>query len=154
MRLEKEELADQANDFVQDLVGRAQLDLKTETEVQDNAIRINLGGRDSELLLTDNARLLYSINHLVNQIFYRRSKDRCNFVVDCNSYRADRTAELELLARKAAEKVRTSRTRISLQPMPSSERRIIHLTLADDAYVSTQSEGSGRFRKVLIFPHA
>lgn len=153
MKLEKEELAKEAESFVEGVVQGAHLDLRPRVEFSEEiGIRINLEGPDSGILLADSARLLYAINHLINQIYYRRSREGCNFVVDCSNYRADRTAELELLARKAAEKARLSGTRVSLQPMPASERRIIHLALAEDSGVYTQSEGSGRFRRVLISP--
>ena len=113
-----------------------------------------LPGQDEGLFLSDNARLLYAVNHLLNQIFYRQSKDGCNFFLDCNNYRRDRTLELELLAEKAAERARLTGTGVSLQPMPSSERRIIHLALADLEDVRTESEGSGWHRRVLIIPSA
>jgi len=153
MKLEKEELIKEAEDFVEQLIQGAQLDLTLEVWCdEEGGIRINLEGSDSGLLLADSARLLYAINHLINQAYYRRSKENCSFLVDCNGYRADRAAELELLAKKAAEKVRLSGRKVSLQPMPSTERRIIHLALADESGVCTQSEGSGRFRRVLISP--
>ena len=60
--------------------------------------------------------------------------------------------QLQLLAKKAADKARLSGTKVSLQPMPASERRIIHLAVAEEAGVETQSEGRGRFRRVLISP--
>ena len=153
MKLDKETLVEEAMDFIQEVIQGAHLDLHSEIEFdKESEIQINLEGPDSGMLLADNARLLYALNHLINQIYYRRSKEGCNFIVDSNNYRADRAAELELLAKKAAEKARLSGTKVSLQPMPATERRIIHLALSDESGVYTQSEGSGRFRRVLISP--
>jgi spoIIIJ-associated protein len=153
MKLDKEAVAKEAKDFVQTVIEGAYLELQPEVEFNgENGIHIKLSGPDSGLLLADNARLLYAINHLINQIYYRRSREGCNFLVDCNNYRTDREAELRLMAAKAAEKARSSGTKVSLQPMPASERRIIHLALADEWGVHTQSEGSGRYRRVLISP--
>ena len=153
MKLEKEALAEEARVFVQQVMDGAYLELDSKVEFDsENGIRIELEGPDSGLLLADNARLLYAINHLINQIYYRRSLEGCNFEVDCNNYRAERALELELLAKKAAEKARLSGTKVSLQPMPATERRIIHLAVAEEGGVQTQSEGRGRFRRVLISP--
>ena len=153
MKLDKETVAQEAQEFVRSVIEGTYLELEPEVELDSkDGIQVKLSGPDSGLLLADNARLLYAINHLINQIYYRRSREGCNFVVDCNNYRADREAELELLAVKAAEKAKTSGTKVSLQPMPASERRIIHLTLANEAGVYTQSEGTGRYRRVLISP--
>ena len=104
------------------------------------------------MVVGDNARLLYAINHLLNRAFYEKSPERCNFVVDCNDYRETREAELEGLAREAAGQVKDSGTLIPLEPMPASERRVIHLALAQEPGVSTESEGTGAQRRVVILP--
>jgi len=153
MRLDRETLAAEVKAFVEGIIQGASLDLHLELDLHgEEALRVDLEGPDSGLLLADNARLLYAINHLLNQIYYRRSREGHSFVVDCNNYRADRAAELQLMAAKAAEKAKLSGTQISLQPMPATDRRIIHLTLAEEDGVHTQSEGSGQYRRVLISP--
>ena len=150
--LDKQEAAGQIEDFLQGVVRSLDLDLEMEIQAGDGEISVEFFGDDSEMLLTENARLLYALNHLVNQIFFRRCRERLSFVLDCNRYRKDRISELELMARKAAEQARVSRRKISLQPMPSSERRIIHLALAEEPGIRTESEGSGWRRRVLIVP--
>jgi spoIIIJ-associated protein len=153
MKLPIEEVAVKAEEFLGELIRRCNLHLRTRANVEEeDCVRIELLGEDAGLVLADSARLLYAMNHLVNQIFYRQARGNYSFLVDCGNYRSDRTAELELLARKAAEKAQSSRATVSLQPMPSSERRIIHLALAEESGVRTESEGSGRFRRVLIVP--
>lgn len=152
MKLERDELAAEARAFVESVLESALLDLKVEIGNSENGIKLDISGEDKGLLLADNARLLYALNHLVNQIYYRKSAEGCNFMLDSNNYREDRATELELMAEKAAEKVRLSGMKVSMQPMPSSERRIIHLALAEIKDVETLSEGSGRYRRVLIVP--
>lgn len=147
-----EVLSERTEGFVLELIELSGLDLEVNAVVEDELIAIELAGEDEPLLLADNARLLYAFNHLVNQVFYRRAGRECSFLVDCGNYRSERVAELELLAQKAAEKVRISGTKVILQPMPSGERRIIHLALADEPDVRTESEGSGRYRRVQIVP--
>ena len=155
MKLEKEELAGEALGLIREVIQAAQLQLTADVELEadeEDGIRMKLTGPDENLVLADNARLLYALNHLINQIFYRKSREGHNFFLDCSNYRAERALELELLAEKAAEKAMVSGSKVSLQPMPASERRIIHLSLAEKPGVRTQSEGSGRYRRVLIAP--
>ncbi len=104
------------------------------------------------MVVSSNARLLYAINHLLNRAFYEKSPQQWNFVVDCNEYRATRVAELEGVAREAAEKVKHSGHLLPLEPMPASERRVIHLALAQEPGISTESEGAGAQRRVVILP--
>ena len=63
-----------------------------------------------------------------------------------------REQELKLMAEKAAERVRASRTAFVFDPMTPSERRIIHVTLSDDESVRTESVGNGLERKVRVLP--
>ena len=59
---------------------------------------------------------------------------------------------LKTIAKRTAEKVSKTGKRISLEPMSASDRRIIHMTLAENSGVSTQSRGEGMQRKVVINP--
>ncbi len=104
------------------------------------------------MVVSNNGRLLYAINHLLNRAFYERSPHQCNFVVECNDYRATREAELEELAQTAAETVKVSGDLLPLDPMPASERRVIHLALAQEPGIRTESEGAGMQRRVVILP--
>jgi spoIIIJ-associated protein len=151
-KLEREAVLGETETFVRRVIEACGLDLEVTGKINGQRVEIELDGEDIELVLADNARLLYAVNHLVNQIFYRRAKKETEFLIDCCHYRSERSIELELMAVKAAEKVRLSGRSIALQPMPASERRIIHLALQDLKDVRTESEGTGRYRHVLIVP--
>lgn len=151
-RLEKEALLESVDKFLRQLLKASELDLHFRCEPEDAVINVRLHGRDAGIVLSNNARVLYAINHLLNQIFFRQSEDGYNFVVDCNDYRATRVLELQLLAKKAAEKVRALGSPFALQPMPAIERRVIHVTLAEEPGVKTVSEGMGDQRRVVIVP--
>ena len=147
-----EALWGEIQEFVTGCLEEAGLDLSCTLSVNGEVVTIQLEGRDNGLVLRDNARLMYSINHLVNQIYYRRAGGEYTFLVDCGDYRGTRVMELQLLARKAAEKVRASMRLFKLQPMPSSERRVIHMALAEEEGIATESEGTGAIRRVVILP--
>lgn len=152
MKVEKDVLLENLDHFLRQLLKQLSLDVQFRLEPEDTVVNIRLHGRDAAIVLSNNARVLYALNHLVNQIFFKKSSDGYNFVVDCNEYRATRVLELQLLAQKAAEKVKLSGTPFPLQSMPATERRVIHLALAQDGAVKTMSEGSGEYRRVVILP--
>lgn len=145
-------MAQEVRSFTAGMLAAAGLDLECDCEVGEEAVIVQLRGEDSGLALRENARLLYALNHLLNQVFYRRARGRYTFLVDCDEYRGTRLMELRLLASKAAEKVRNSGKPFRLQPMPSSERRVIHLALAEEPGVRSESEGGGDRRRVVILP--
>lgn len=146
------QLQQRVESFLKTLLEATQLDLEAVCEVEDQVVVVQLSGNDAPMVLEDQARLLYAINHLLNRAFYERSTEGCSFIVDCNQYRAARADELREVARGAAERVKQSGSLVVLEPMPASERRIVHLALAEEAGIATESEGTGTYRRVVVLP--
>ena len=80
-----------------------------------------------------------------------RSEGR-KIILDCNGYRETRAEELRLIALTASESVKRSGTPFKLSPMSPEERRIVHLAIAEDSAIRTESEGFGENRRVVIYP--
>ena len=139
-------------DFTNQVLGSSGLDLKARADQDEGGLRIQVGGDDVALLLGHNAELLDALEYLGNRVLARSSGEERRLVFDSLGYRSRREKELRLMAEKAAEKVRLSRIPFSFDPMTPNERRIIHLALANDASVTTESQGNGENRKVTIRP--
>ena len=152
MNFDKEKLEVAVGHFLEDLLEKTGLELEFRCESEDHTMTVRLAGQDAPMVVSNNARLLYAINHLLNRAFYEKSPQRCSFVVDCNGYLSARATELQGLAREVAERVKLSGNLVPLEPMPASERRVIHLALAQEPGVSTESEGTGAQRRVVILP--
>ncbi len=152
MKTERDKRISRVSNFMKELLAAANLDLDFRCEVEEETVMVRLYGHDVGMVLSNGARLLYAVNHILSRAFYERGPEAFNLVVDCNDYRNIRAEELESLARKAAEGVRESGDCHLFDPMPASERRVIHLALADEAGVMTESEGGGLLRRVVILP--
>ncbi|MBC5824566.1 MAG: hypothetical protein GIX02_06970 [Candidatus Eremiobacteraeota bacterium] len=74
------------------------------------------------------------------------------FSVDIEGYRARRAATLRSIAQRCAERVLREGHALELEPMPASERRIIHMALANSRDLATESTGFGSERRVVILP--
>jgi spoIIIJ-associated protein len=121
-------------------------------EGQDT-LEIRGEGEDIGILLANGGKILYAMEYLMNLVGGAKSEgDDAKVSLDCNDFRALRSYELELLAKKAAEKVKTSQRPFPLQPMPANERRIVHIALVSDSEVKTESQGFGDNRRVIISP--
>jgi spoIIIJ-associated protein len=114
--------------------------------------RVVLSGPDRGLLLGRAAELLDAVEYVTNRAFGKHMRHDAKIVFDSGNYRSLREQELRLMAEKAAERVRGSRTAFTFEPMSPSERRIIHLALVDDRTVRTESVGDGMDRKVRVIP--
>lgn len=117
--------------------------------------RINLldvQGQDLRILIGPRGDTLNALQYITRLMVSHKLQQRTNFVIDVEGYRHRREAALSKLAERMAQKVLQRKRPISLEPMPPYERRVIHMTLRNNAGVYTQSVGEGRRRKVRILP--
>lgn len=125
------------------------------TDPQTNEVsplQINIVGDDLGALIGRRGGTLRDLQFITRLIISRKIGKWPNVVVDVEGYKAHRAEALQALARRMADRVRSTGQPIVLEPMPAYERRIVHLTLRDDEDVYTESTGEGEARKVQILP--
>ncbi len=111
---------------------------------------LDIEGDDLGLLIGRRGETLASLQYLLNLMVGRKLTERATFTVDVEGYRRRREKQLNSLARRIADQVRRTQRAVTLEPMPPNERRIVHMTLAEDRDVETSSTGEGENRKVSI----
>ena len=112
----------------------------------------NIEGEDSGLLIGRRGETLHIFQFLVNFLVSQRVGARTRVMVDVEGYQERRHRALRNLARRVAQRVQASGRPITLEPMPPSERRVIHLALAEHPGVTTESVGAGSGRRVVVRP--
>lgn len=115
-------------------------------------IDVDVEDRDEELFLGHQHEGLTALQTVVQTMWSHQTKSSLRVNVDVNGYRQRREQQLVNMARRLAEKVVSSGKPITLEPMPASERRIVHMTLRDEPDVFTESTGEGSARKIQIKP--
>lgn len=113
---------------------------------------LDVEGEDLGLLIGRRGTTLSALQYLVNVMMTRKTGSKVLVTVDVEHYHRRREETLQGLARRMADRVRSSRRPMTLEPMPANERRIIHLALANDNSVQTGSVGMGEERKIVIRP--
>ena len=138
----------QARDFADSVLSQSELNLEASL---DDSNTINLEGGDSAIVIGRHGETLKAFEFLVNLI-YRSDQSSPKIRFDCAGYRARREESLIHLAENVAREVLQKRTPVSLEPMSSWERRIIHLALQDKRDIVTSSEGEEPLRKIVVYP--
>ena len=117
-----------------------------------DVIALDVTGDDLGILIGRRGQTLSSLQYIVRLIVAHQTKARVPIVIDVEGYKQRRYEALQALARRMAEQVKVMGRAFALEPMLAYERRIIHLALADDPDVTTESVGEGEARKVVIMP--
>jgi spoIIIJ-associated protein len=136
--------------FLESLFESAGLSLRVMSQENPSECLMDISGADSELLQAEGGELLQALQHLLNQAFGRTAPEGQRIVCDVEGFRATREAELRAMANLAAARVRESRVPFVFGEMNASERRVIHLTLADCEDLFTESVGEGYARKLRV----
>src|SRR5215510_8794159 len=121
-------------------------------ELETPEILVELAGPDSQVLLERGAEALRALELLTHEALHLHPEDHDKVSFDCKGYRAARQQELKLAAQVAAERVLKTGMPYSFAPMSSRERRLIHLAFRDHSALTTQSEGEGGRRYVVLYP--
>jgi spoIIIJ-associated protein len=145
-----ETLTRQIADFVQSVVKAMGVELTARIEDSPEGTRINLEGDDGGVLIRRGGEGLQALQHVVATAFRRQLGDDNRVVVDCNGFRKDKDAEIKQVARFMAEKARTSGMPQEIGPLNPYERRIVHIAIAEDPTVSSESIGDAFMKTVII----
>ena len=145
-----ETLTKQIADFVHSVVNAMGVALAVTIEESPEGTRINLEGEDGGVLIRRGGEGLQALQHVVATAFRRQLGDDTRVVVDCNGFRRDKDAEIKQMARFMAEKARSSGIAQEMGPLNPYERRIVHIAIAEDPTVSSESIGDAFMKTVII----
>jgi spoIIIJ-associated protein len=121
-----------------------------EDDEDEPAVLVNIEGDDLSILIGRRSETLNALQYITSMIVGKRLNHWTPLLIDVQGYRARRERQLRVLARRMADQaVHTGRRQV-LEPMPSNERRVIHLELRDHPQVETESIGDDPNRKVTI----
>jgi spoIIIJ-associated protein len=115
-------------------------------------VLVDIHGDDLGILIGRRAEILNAMQYIVNLIVSKQAEHWVQVTIDVEGYRQRRERQLRQMAQRMADQAVKTGHRQSLEPMPSNERRIIHLELRDHPAVITQSVGEDPGRKVTIVP--
>lgn len=121
-------------------------------DIDSRVIMIDIQGDDLSYLIGRHFEVLHSLQYITGLIVGREVGHWVPLVLDVQGYRQRRERQIRQMATRMADQVVKTGRRSSLEPMPATERRIVHLTLRDNNQIMTESIGEEPNRKVVIYP--
>lgn len=142
---------DIAKSFIENILKNANVDASVNVTQENNLIKVDIEGNDVACLIGRRGETLDSIQFLTGLALNKVNKDsHMRVLVDIENYRSKREESLIRYARKVAREVAKTRKTKKLDYMNPYERRIVHSALQNDKYVSTYSEGTDPYRRLVI----
>lgn len=147
----KRDYISDAKKFLREILNAMNVKAEIHIKEENNEININLVGPNMGVLIGYRGETLDSLQYLLSLVVNKNHDETYKRVIlDTVNYRQNRQETLKKLALKMGDKVRINGKTLKLEPMNPYERRVIHSTLQNNAYVTTHSEGDEPYRRVVI----
>ena len=139
-------------EFLQTVLDKMGLDCAVEAVENEDAVALIITGVDASVAIGYRGETLDALQYLCSLQLNGKNSSFRRVTLDAEGYRAKREKTLQRLALNLEQKVKRTGREAKLEPMNPYERRVIHTTLQNSKYVTTQSEGQGSARHVVISP--
>ena len=147
---EPNDLHARVTDFIDRTLTAMGIPLAIAVQDTPDSVRFDLSGDQGEVLLRRRAEALDALQHIVNTAYRRKLDADRTFVLDCLEYRKGKDAELKQMTRFVMEKAKTSRTPQEIGPLNPYARRLVHMTVAEDPEMTSESIGDAFLKTVII----
>jgi spoIIIJ-associated protein len=146
----------EAINLLEGMLDRMGIDATVEGDDTDDKLLLRIECEEEEQtqrIIGRRGQVVDAFQHLLNKMLHRDREERGKpVIVDAGGYRERHVERLEGLADRSAEKARESGEAVDLNPMSAYDRRIVHMRLAEIEGVTTQSEGEGDSRHIVVLP--
>ena len=146
------ELADACREGLDRILDVAGIDVDYQVFEGDGRFEVELSGADEALVLAEGGDLLRAIEHLVPRAMRGVAGESTLVRVNCGDFHEIHEERLRSQAQQVAAEVRRSQRPSRMEPMSPADRRIVHVTLADEPGVSTVSDGNGHYKQIVVKP--
>ena len=144
--------AEALEELLEEIVDDLQLDASIEVEERDNVLTGRLEGEHVGLFIGRHGQTIDAVQHLAQRIVFPDGPSSVRVVIDANGYRERRAEALRAEAEDAADQAVSTGRSVELDPLPASERRVVHEYLRDRDDVETHSEGDEPDRYLVVSP--
>jgi len=145
-------LHEQIAEFVRNVVAAMGVHVTVTSEATADGVKVDISGEEGELLVRRKGESLDALQHLVNSIWRDQTGRDGRIVVDCLDFRKGKDAELRQLAKFMIEKAKLTRAPQEMGPLNSYSRRLVHLEVSLDPDVTSESQGDGQVKTIIIAP--
>lgn len=145
----------QVSEILENILSMLALEGSFEVNEKPDGIFVTIDTEEAGKLIGHQGETLASLQYLVNQILSKKSGpdgDYKRVIVDVANWRQSKEDDLARRAKGWAEQVIDTNQPLELEPMPSWQRRIVHMTIQETDGVSSESVGEGELRHLVIKP--
>jgi spoIIIJ-associated protein len=141
--------------IIEETLKRLTISYDTIEVARDNIhkkLKFLITSKDSKLLIGSHGANLSAFSHVVKQMTRKKGlvDDNSDFLIDVNGYHSRRVEEIIYQAQRMAERAKLFKRDIEMLPASPYERMVVHSYFTEDPEIDTESQGEGKFRRVVL----
>lgn len=149
---DEEDPAELLGEVLREVTDGLGLECEVVVEQEADVLRGRVEGEDVGLLIGRRGQTIDAVQHLAQRIVFPGGRAAARVIVDADGYRERRAESLRVEADEAADEALRLGGPVELDPMPASERRVVHEYLRERGDVETHSEGEEPERYLVVSP--
>jgi len=150
-----EQIVDYIKESLRGMFADWPLKVSVDVSQEDDFVMVDLKTSSDELFIQPKADPLLALQHLVRLMVRQKFPDTAvHLTVNIGDFHQRQRDALTKVAKDAIAQAKTGGVPVYLPPMSSFERRIVHMVIAEDAGVVSESSGVGPGRRVVVKPAA
>jgi len=139
-----------ACDFLEKINFEVEKAFVEDVEGEENQVLVGVTVTNPAGLIGFKGKNLVSVQLILGLMVRNQVGENIRVLLDVNNYRGEQKERLEKTAKDLANKVLTTGKEVHMANMSAYERRICHMVLADIEGISSDSEGEGEERHIVI----
>ena len=150
--IEKREIKNFIKEKLVNILREMGYQAEVEIQVKQDIPTYRIYSNNDSLLIGKGGKNLEALQIVLRQIVNTETGINYKFFLDVSDYKEKNEHHLEVLARRLAREVATTKIEVKMDSMNSYERRIVHNVLTNNKKVYTESIGEEPNRCVVIKP--
>lgn len=144
------EITKLAQEFIDELGVKSEVKVSEQQDEEGTGYLVSVTGDDLGVLIGYHGETLNSLQLILSLLVSKKLDAWTRITLDAGDWRAKRFETLQEMAARAAEKAIATGQEQVLPVMSSSDRRLVHLALQENANVITESTGEEGYRRVVV----
>ncbi len=143
-------MQDKLTQILDNVLGLLLLEGSYDINENDDGLNVTIETQDAGRLIGFKGESLSALQLLVNQMLAKEEGEFKRVIIDVGGWRQNKEEQLKERTKAWIEEVKETKEEMELEPMPSWQRRIVHMVTAETDGVMSESIGEGRDRHLVI----
>jgi len=148
--IKKDDIKKLIEEFIYNLSTLMNIKIDSDILNREDTYNVTLVSDNNSILIGKEGKTLNAIQIMIRQLVKKECDLNLKINLDVANYKIKKMKNIEFEVKKIAKEVLATKIDVSLDPMNSYERRMVHSLIGNYDHLITESIGEGKERHIII----